>query len=230
MARWLVELSGDRHDLEALPKHFPDGDVFAVRESESYFLTGQRFEQLGSSEAVLAEALAAIDRFTAIVSLLNPSFRKPTANHVIHEKDDGIRDIFVQMAGSLEMRSQMGTVAIGGSIPGSLQPTQAQQVLARATQSVHLERALVLWSQPNRSWPRLYTILEEIEQHLGTTANSARLCLAKERDRFRRTANSAEVAGSEARHAIGKFKPSPNPMTLGDADAYIGRMLMAALQ
>jgi hypothetical protein len=88
MARWLVQLSGEPFDLEEYPRHFPDGDVFATEENGTFFLVGGAFEVLSSADAVLSEAVRALDRFSAVISLLWPSLRKVTATHVFRETDD----------------------------------------------------------------------------------------------------------------------------------------------
>ena len=73
----------------------------------------------------------------------------------------------------------------------------------RATGKPNLDQALKVWADPMRTWPRLYRLLEEIEGHLGKSANAAGLCSGKERTRFRQTAESPEVAGVDARQASG---------------------------
>ncbi len=90
--------------------------------------------------------------------------------------------------------------------------------------------ALSLWADPIRSWPRLYRVLEEIEQHLGQRVDGAGLCPFNQRQRFTHTANTAEVAGSDARHATGKFAAPGNPMTLPEATDFIGQMLLGSLR
>jgi hypothetical protein len=46
MSRWLVQLIGERFDLEEFPRSFPDGDVHAIEENGEFFLVGSSFESL----------------------------------------------------------------------------------------------------------------------------------------------------------------------------------------
>src|SRR5437667_5076309 len=231
MARWLVQLSGDHMDLEEFPRCFPDGDISAVEENGAFFLLGPAFEVLPNSEAVLGEATRTLDRFTATISLIWPALRKPTISHVIREADGGERDAFVFLSGCSSGRAKVGAVlASAGAAPQPPQRTQAQDLLRKAAGSAHLEVALSLWADPIRSWPRLYCVLEEIEQHLGQRVDAAGLCPSNQRQRFTRTANTAEVAGSDARHATGKFAARGNPMTLLEATDFIGQMLLGSLR
>ena len=94
----------------------------------------------------------------------------------------------------------------------------------------HLGMALTLWSEPERSWTRLYSILEEVEMDLGMEVDKAGLCETSERRIFRRSANSAEVAGLDARHATGKFEAPHNPMSISDGTEFIRTILLRRLK
>jgi len=62
------------------------------------------------------------------------------------------------------------------------------------------------------------------------TIEKAGLSPKGERDRFRRTANTAEVGGVTARHALDKFEPPTNPMTLDEGYKFIRQILAAVLR
>jgi hypothetical protein len=72
--------------------------------------------------------------------------------------------------------------------------------------------------------------MEEIEQPLGKHVDAAGLCAANERERFTRTANTAEVSGPDARHATGKFAVPNNPMSLPEATEFVRQMLLSVLR
>lgn len=229
MARWLARLCGERSDLEELPRWFPNGEVFAIEEKAEFFLVGFAFESLPDAEAVLAEARRRLDKFTAVISLLWSDFRKPTVDSIIRE-DDGSRNIFVFLSASLSARVKVNAV-ISGGVPGQQpQRTQAQELLDHATGRPHLQEALLIWGDPMRSWPRLYRILEEIEEDLGDDVNHVGLCSAKQRKRFRLSAQVPEAAGLDARHASEMFDPPPDPMMFDEAKVFIGQILLGALR
>jgi hypothetical protein len=184
---------------------------------------------LHDAEAVHKEAVLALDRFAAIISLLWPSLRKPVASHVYRETDEGARNAFVFLTG-VTARSKVSAVAVSvGAAPPLPERTQAQELLRRARGSPHLESALMLWADPTRSWPRLYRILEEIEQHLGQGVDAIGFCSSSQRQRFRRTANTAEASGPDARHAAGQFTPPKHPMSLSEAAGFVGDLLLRSL-
>jgi hypothetical protein len=108
--------------------------------------------------------------------------------------------------------------------------TQAQQLLRAIERNPRLKAALALWAEPNASWPQLYRAMEEIEAELGERLDGAGLCSRNERERLTRTANSAEVVGTDARHALGGSEPPSNPMTLAQARSLIRRALDAIVR
>lgn len=232
MARWLVQLSGERLDLEKFPRLFPDGDVFAVEENQGVFIVGPALETLTDALSVLEEAIRSVDSFSGVISLLWPDLRKPTVSHVYRETDEGPRNAFIFPSGIIAPRGQVSIPSIIGPSPTPTpsQPTEAQQMMSRAQSSQHLKIALALWADPARPWPRLYRILEEIELHIGKHVDKAGLCSANERERFTRTANTAEVSGADARHAISKFVPPSDPMSLEEATRYVGRIFSDVLR
>lgn len=226
MTRWLVQLSGDRTDLEEFPRWFPNGDIFAVEENGIFYLTGQALEDLPNAEAVRQAAGRALDQFTGVISLLWPALQKPKLCGVIRQTDDGRQDVYPSTSG-VSLRAKGGAV-VACSPPEPPRITQAETLLSRATGKPHLEQAISLWAGP-RSWPRLYRILEEIERHIGMKVNEAGFCSDNKRDRFRRTADSAEAAGQDARHATGKFIPPAKPMTLDEGTEFVRLMLLRVL-
>jgi hypothetical protein len=229
MPRWLAQLEGARFDLEELPKWFPDGPIFAIEEDGAFYLVGPGLDILDDAQEVRSAAIAALDDYSGIIALLLSSFQKPRVGNVIREHEDG-RRVTAYLLAAIGARSKLTATLtkVGDAEPPG--PTQAQQLLAAAQTSPNLSVAILLWSEPERTWPRLYRVLEEVERGIGKTVDEAGLCLEGERERFKHSAQVPEVAGLDARHALGKSKPPANPMKRGDATAFIGRLLEAALR
>jgi hypothetical protein len=183
---------------------------------------------------VKVAAESVLRRFSAIVSLRLTSFRKPHVDAVVFEGDDGSRKIVVSAVGRIEARSKLVAVAEVVGPDGQVKPgqisTPEQELFAKSDGHSALDAALTLWADANRTWPRLYRILEEVERHLGRKVDVAELCAAAQRERFARTANSAEVAGEDSRHAAGRFAPPANPMTRAEASDFVRVMLLKALE
>ena len=231
MSRWLVQLQGERLDLEELPKWFPSGDVHAVEEREKFFITGPTLDGMMDADAVLRRATEALNEFSAVIFLLWDSFRKPNIGQVIREDDAGKRNAYIFVAGIASGRSKASGVLVdaGGAaaVPAT---TQAQDLLWASHTSPNLREALNVWADPIRSWGRLYRIVEEIKKHFGKPVDEVGLCSRPDLIRFARTANTAEAAGLDARHASGLFKPPDKPMSLNEATSFVSRLLLGALR
>jgi hypothetical protein len=226
VARWLVELVGEQFDLEEFPRGFPNGEVFAVEIDGAFYLTGSAFESLTDCAVVQREAANRLTVMAGALMITMPNLHAPSVGNVTREQDDASRSTFAIGTGIFEVRSKFhGVGAVLGGVEGTTsRMTVPQSVLERAHADQHLEEVLSLWSS-ERTWPRLYRILEEVEEHLGEDVDDAGFCSHAERERFTRTANTAEVAGPDARHAGGQFEPPRNPMTRDEAEEFVGRIL-----
>jgi len=230
MARWLVQLEGERIDLEEYPRWFPDGDIYAVEENGKVYLIGPAFEELEEARQVHEAALKALDEFSALISLLEPNIQRPGLARVLREDENGRRKGSVFVSGSLNARSKMRAAATTeGADQDRPSPTQTQTLLLGSRADKHLRACVCIWADPSRTWPRLYRILEEVEMHLGQTADKVGLCSKNARKRFCVSANVAETSGKDARHALGKFRPPTDPMNLEEASAFVRELLREAL-
>lgn len=230
MARWLVELEGDLFDLEELPYWFPNGDIYAIAEDDNVFLVGSAFEKHFDLSQVHNVALQAVDEFSAVIRLFCLGFKRPTVRSVVREDDKGKRNSYVLLSATFEDRAKMrASLSILGSSDNT-QATQAQTLLIASRKNPHLRAAGLLWGDPLRTWSRLYRILEEVEAAVGKSVDAIGFCTKKERRLFTWCANSAEIAGKDARHRLGKYTPPSETMSLEAATLLIGRLLEQALR
>jgi hypothetical protein len=229
MARWLAQLSGDRVDLEEFSRAFPDGDIHVVEIDKLFFVTGNALDALSDATTVRSEAKRLVSLMAGALGVADPHFRAPTVENVVREDDDGKRN-FTVFAEPIVIRARVHApvVSTSGLAPTRPKLTAAQSIIAAATGSKPLQEAVTLWAEAH-TWPRLYRVLEAIEQHLGTSVNAAALCSAAQRSRFTQTANNAEAAGVDARHATGQFQAPKNPMTHDEAEAFIRGLLHSVL-
>ena len=116
MARWLIQLTGDRFDLEEFPYWFPNGDIYAIAENDSVYLVGPSFDQYDEASQVLEAATEALDDFSAIVRLLWPALSRPSVEKVFREDNDGNRKGYVFMSGHATCRSKArATLTVNGA-------------------------------------------------------------------------------------------------------------------
>lgn len=231
MARWLVQIDGDRFDTEEFPFWFPSGEIYAIQENSSIFLVGSQFEQHTDTSKVYELAAKAIEDFYSVVYLIDSGIRRPSVGTVFREHDDGTRHGYAFLSAVISGRSKARASlasADNSEYEGNRQ-TQAQKLLAASQDSRHLQVALSILSIPNATWPHFYRCLEEIESYFGMHVSEKGLCSASERSRFTRTANTPEASGYDARHRLGKFEPPQNPMSPAEGLCFVRQMLQKAL-
>jgi hypothetical protein len=120
MSRWLVQLQGERLDLEELPKGFPSGDVHAVEEKGEFFITGPALDGMIDADAVLTRATEALNEFSAVIFLLWDSFRNPNIGQVIREDDTGKRSAYFFVTGIASGRSKASGVSDAATVRATI--------------------------------------------------------------------------------------------------------------
>jgi hypothetical protein len=232
MARWQVEITGDRFDLEDLPGLFTNPAFRVVEVDGSYFLEASAFEALGTGPEVHAAARRLVTRINGIARLRNASFRAVEIGaHVKEDPDDGDpRQHAVILASAVEVRAKVGAVIVKTGEqeprpppPGS-QPTDRWQQAAASDPDV--QEVIALWSGPH-DWVHLYKMYEIVRNRADIV--QAGWATSRELTLFKRTANHQDAAGAEARHARQHQQPPAVPMPLHQAEDLIGRILRSWL-
>jgi hypothetical protein len=223
MSRWLLRLEAKTEDLREFQHWFPNGPAYVFGEGGEYFLAGSALEVHAEAANAMTAAEELLEELFAVVSLLSRSVNHPKLAAIFRENDAGVRQEHPLLQAEIR-------IGLTGLVKGNGGPTQAQQMLFGSSTDPRLRTSLLLWAEERRTWPRLYRILEEIELYLGRHADQAKLCSGEQRTRFRQCANVAAVAGSDARHASGKFAPPPQPMTLREASSFISSLLQAVFR
>jgi len=223
---WFVEVVGEAFYVYDLPYFFPNGASFVYKDDGRTWLKSVSFHLEMTAAQVHAEAERILDGMSAALCVSLGHFVRPKIGTVYLQHPEGHRTgHHVLRVDGMVSRSKLR-----GSLSTTNGQTLPQQFLEVASRCPHLQTASLIWSDQLRTWPRLYRIMEEVQQHLQTSPDKAGLCQKNEYKTFERTANSAEAAGIDARHASGKFEPPPFPMSLNEAEAFVGRVLEQAFR
>jgi hypothetical protein len=105
---------------------------------------------LNDSAEVYAKAIQVVDEFSAIITLLWPSPKRPSVGKVYRQDDDSKRQgyLFASMNAVIvapKMRVR-ATVVVDGEPQEQQGPTQAQQLLVAPRADRHLQAAILLWA------------------------------------------------------------------------------------
>jgi hypothetical protein len=231
MARWQVELTGHRFDLEELLGWFTDPNCRVVADGGTFFLEAAELEtQVGSAD-VHAAAQPVVKRMNGIAKLKSSSFRDVELGAGVRELDQGEQRRHVVLAvGTVEARAKVNAVLVkvGDSEPAPPSPgsQQTDAWMRAASGDPDAQEAVDLWSGAH-DWSRLYKVYEIVRARADIMkagwASRAELTL------FKRTANHQDAAGSDARHARSRQHPPSSPMRLQEAEALLERILSAWL-
>jgi hypothetical protein len=225
MPNWSVQLTGDKFDLEDLPKWFTTPDLQVVEELDGYYLRSDLFEAIEEAEEVRTVAQEILERLVGAAKLFRPNFLSIELGAVIRQEDDGRRRRHVSLSSNIVARSKVSSVKL--TVNGSEETLQVPRPAvwaAVAKDDEKVRQALRFWSDGPENWAYLYKVLEVIESDVGGVIYRNAWVSKTEVKRFTQTANSAEALGDDARHAKKHVPPPPKPMTIKEA-----KQLMKAL-
>jgi hypothetical protein len=223
MARWLIELNGNPTDLTELSPWLPLGEVYLLHDGNATYLAGERLEVETDVHDVYDLAVAYCAEISAAAELMLISGEPVTPGLVHRENNDGTRTTRGFGGAGITINVRVKRAAPTG--PGE---TILQVLISESRRSQHFHAAIDAWAMKPRTWPRLYRALEEVEEYLGSSAATAGLCSTGDRDRLKHSANSAEIAGLDARHRLRKFQVPTKPMSLQEASIFIRGIIEAA--
>jgi hypothetical protein len=223
---WLVQLTGENYDLEELSKSLKAPELTIDQEEGGYVLRSADLNNLNDADVVRQKA-------SEILSLINggarltQGMRKPLEiAHVILVKDNGSRQIFVNLTEGIILRDSVIVVAVGEG--GILQEVRQSDVIPRwvlaARHDENTGKVLRFFGSGRHDWVTLYKIYEVIRDDVGGIAKIEKNGWATEKaiKRFTQTANSPGAIGGNARHGTdrGTIRPK-NPMSLSEAKSLI---------
>ena len=220
---WLVELIGEESDLADFTRWFPDEPAKVINEEDSFYLVGDLFKDLTDASDVRSIAEDEVDLMSASIKLNCSGLSiRPTLGAVYWVDESGVRHAFAPGA-----NLAVGTFIEIRVFDGPDQrPTTMQKYIQASKRNKSLHMAMLLWSDANRTWPRLYRILEEIEHAFGgRKSHEVGLASKAERSRFTQSANCHEVAGPDSRHGPKGQHPPANPMRISEAENFIAAVL-----
>jgi hypothetical protein len=235
---WWATLEGEDSYLRDLVEFFHDPDLRVIAESGAYYLGSARFAQLDDPKLVREEAvrLAAIAAGSASLEL--GPFRAPRVTRIVHIDADGHRQphnapiSFEQpfrraIQGPMEVTRPDGTVELVEGVPASRLPDYAGLAIA----DLVVEDALAILAREDLRWPDLYHVYELVQHSAGgkQAMISAGWTTDPEVKLFKRTANSRNALGRDARHGHDDPKNQFEALSPDEARKFVVKIVAAWL-
>ena len=95
MPNWLVQLTGEKFDLEDLPNCFTAPELKVVEEFDSYYLKSELFDLLQDANEVRVLAEELRDRMVGAAKLARSNFQSVDLGAVIRREEDGKRNVYL---------------------------------------------------------------------------------------------------------------------------------------
>jgi len=234
MAKWLVRLKGKKFDLEDLPRLLHSPELAVSEKNGFYYLQSSEFESLTSSDEVRKRGIDLIDKLNGAAKLHRDNFQDVSEDVITRVEDDGRRNHYVCLEGTLtgrgKLRANATVISPDGTEKKVDQPTNIATWIDIAKKYKPVADALHFSRQ--HSWGTLYKVYEIIRDDVGgenAIIEKHRVSRGKLK-RFTQTAQSREALGDYARHASKKYKPPAQPMSFSEAKSLIKDMLINWMQ
>ena len=222
--KWKVRLTGDVKGLKILAESFTD-DPEIFKEEDDFYLWCSQFEDLKDASEVRDTAREIVQTIRNIG--LRDSLRTDDlqASHVRKMRDDGTERVFASLEAetvSVETRSMRINRTDEEGNEKVQRPADRTYELTRIASEDEKIRELAGLLDNGEDWVNLYRIYEFIQANIVEKDWWS----STEKDRFKRTANSREAIGDEARHADQTGGNPIDPMTHEEAKQLIRNLVI----
>lgn len=231
---WSVLLEGDAADLASLAESLKGPDIIVAQEGGAYVLRSSRIEPTDDHRAVRIKAEEILLWLNGGCRLALESRRAITACAARRLRADGTSETFA-FTQAVRMRVRAGTVGFTLTRRGSTEewhPADPVREWCRlASGDPAVSKVLRVLGVRPLDWANLYKVLEVIKRDVGGWNGIAGKGWHSQGwvDKFKRTANSEQAIGDDARHGVPVGEPPSQPMTISEARAGVKAIIHAWL-
>jgi len=224
---WLVELTGDRFDLQELVNvSLPNG--ITVHEANGKYYLRLSDPPGADPQEVLAEGKRLVSVINGVGTVYIAGWHPVTASSVSREEPHGGRSAFVFVTAAAQARATAtaSVVRAGTEIIEPAHDSPADRALELVKVDPAVEKVFRILGNTNREFRDLYVVLETIEADIGGMHALLKQGWVTETEikRFKHTANSVSALGDDSRHGREPTNPPLNPISLRDARSLVGKI------
>lgn len=227
MAEWLIQLSGEKFDLEEFPKWFTSPDMEVFEEKGNYYLKSNEFNSFAEAYEVRERAEELLQDINGAAKIYSSEFQPINIGSLMKIDENGIRHYYQEVKETIKVRGKAYVEITKADTSEEKQESRelipVESWVAKAKQDKIVKKVLRFWSTEKISWFNLYNILDAIKEDISCEVHEKGWALNYEVNRFTRTANCYAVLGLESRHGR-DFEPPQKPMGLGEAESLIRKI------
>jgi hypothetical protein len=230
MTPWIIELHGERFDLQELLRLNSIPNLQIEEKNGRFYLRAAEFNSYSNASDVLNRGIEILRVINGIAQIEIQNWENVEAIDVARDEADGTRTQFLFPL-PIRARSRVSTnltvIKADGTIDSSNQKTTMESFFEISRKDTNVERVLRIYGSREHSWSNLCIIYEIIESDVGGKrvivnndwSSSSRI------GKFKQTANSLTAVGDDARHGKESKDPPPSPMSLSEAEALVESMI-----
>lgn len=227
MVGWVIQLSGEKFDLEELPRLFTSEELKVLEKNGKYYLISNEFRTFTEASEVLKQAKKFIKLINGAVKISNSKFLSIRIGNVEKIEKNGrhMRYIFAE-SGTYRIKGSENTILTKSGSNQEEQITKrtftVESWVMQTKQDKNVAKVLSFWSAEKITWIDLYKILEVIEEDIGCKVYKRHWVSRKKTRLFEWTANCYRAIGEDARHGgEKKWIPPKKCMELSEAGSII---------
>lgn len=226
MSEWLVQLRGEKFDLEELPGLFTLDNLKIVEDKGKYYLKSKKFNSIAEASKIKVRAEKLLKLINGAVKIHDSKFQ-PVSIGGIEKIEKNGRSSQYLFPESIKSRSRVsGNLSVikagsGQKEKSTKKISSAESWVEYANQDKNLAKVLGFFSYKKSTWENLYKIYEVIEEDMGAGIHKKGWAIKSKINIFTQTANSYLAISDESRHAHEKIPAPKIPMKLPEAKSLI---------
>jgi hypothetical protein len=218
MSEWQIELIGNEKDIKLLESLLLDSPYQITSLQNQKLLTLYGVSPKADIESVHTASDNLIDIINGVAKLYYKSFGGVSFTRVSRLDKNGKRIVY----GYITANARDFTIT-------AINPKDRTLLswIEIAFANKEIARALYLYGSLEPNWKNLYMILEVIEDSFSGEVGLLKADLAPKKDikLFKRTAQSYEAIGREARHGTLRFRKPRAPMSLANSQNLMSTLI-----
>jgi len=222
---WLVEIQGDKSDLQDLGKSLSSPELCITKDGDNFVLKSTDFERFTNVDDVRNIACELLSVINGAAKLALDMRERLTIGAIVRVKDDGTRSTFICLSNDITVHGSIGVSIVSPTgVVEEIHPGDPIPDWVRiAQQDKNVSKVLQFLGSMTDDWVNLYRILEIVVKDVGGTKKIEEKGWATERavKLFKHTSQSPDAIGHQARHGVQEEKPPRVPMPLSEARSLI---------
>jgi hypothetical protein len=218
MGHVLVQLTGEKFDIEDLQLELKNFNWKIVEEQNNYFLTSEILDSTNDNKEIISKANDFLDIINGAAKIINPDHIKVTINSIRQINENGDSFIHkVMITETVRLRTRFSATSFSKeNYKEELKTTTIEDWLLKADAHKSVKNALHFFNENETTWINLYKVYDIIEEDLGGEKALLKFFQVGIKE-FKYIANNYLAIGDHARHANQKYPAPSNILSLNDA-------------